>query len=329
MLYNNNRQTNFIGTDESVYRDSPIGNLEEFSVKRILPLQQGFYCDILTRISIGVHDNSAFLAPEQGIIGTAVSLPNSTAVGTELGCMPRINDIQRNILVKAPLDKVILEGKKRNPHDLTVEAFAFRTESLKILNGNVSIISKSHFSNLPNDFAYSILHEVMFIAFSPIQCLIRIGTSSIGITTQSGLPLEEFSSSLPNILSEVILMQNLSFRRHNSNGKTLAVHINSKNILPQRQFDFILGKICNNLKIASESISLASPSTLQKVEIPLEVAVLDNKDTNGILRKQRKFDKRQSHIKNLAVARNIKLESNSFRFAFASPDIAFNIADNL
>jgi len=37
-------QTTFIGTQESVYRDSPAGKLEEFGLVRTMniPLQQGF-----------------------------------------------------------------------------------------------------------------------------------------------------------------------------------------------------------------------------------------------------------------------------------------------
>ena len=62
-----------------------------------------------------------------------MSLPDSTAAGTEFGCMPRINNIQRNILVKASLNEVLLEGKERNPHNLTIESFAFRTESLEVI----------------------------------------------------------------------------------------------------------------------------------------------------------------------------------------------------
>ena len=113
MLYNNWRYNRIIGTHESVYRDSPIGNQETFLVRRISPLQQGFDCDILARISIGVHDNSTFFASEQGIICTTVSFTNSTAVVTELGCMPCIDSIQRNILVKASLDEILFDELTR------------------------------------------------------------------------------------------------------------------------------------------------------------------------------------------------------------------------
>ena len=50
MSHSNVGQTNFIGTHESVYRDSPIGNLEKVRIVEIMqsPLQQGFYGNIET-----------------------------------------------------------------------------------------------------------------------------------------------------------------------------------------------------------------------------------------------------------------------------------------
>ena len=331
MSHSNVGQTNFIGTHESVYRDSPIGNLEKIRfVENVLsPLQQGFYSNIEACLPIGVDHSSAFLASEQGIICTTVSLPNSTAVRTELGCMPRINDIQRNILVKAPLNEILLEGKERNTHDFSIESFAFGTEPFEVLNGDVSIISQSHLSNVPNDFAYSVLDEVMFISFEPLKCLFSIFAPSVSITLQSRLSLKDFLSTNPNVFPEVILMQNLAFRRDNGNSKAFAVHINSKNVLLHRQFSFFFGKIRNNLKIWSESICLASPSVFKKVGISLEIPIFDNRERNGILGKQRKLHKRHSHVKGLAVARNIEFEGNSLGLSLASPHGTLDIADYL
>ena len=66
MLHSNLRQTDFIGTHESVYGDSPIGNLEGFIGQDILPLQQGFYGDVLTCISV-LQQDSAFHALTKSI----------------------------------------------------------------------------------------------------------------------------------------------------------------------------------------------------------------------------------------------------------------------
>ena len=329
MSHSNNRFNNRIWTNESVYRDSPIGNLERIMVSGISPLQQGFYGNIEACLPIGIDFNSAFLASEQGIVSTVMSLPNSTAVGTELGRMPRINDIQHNILVKTSLFEILPESKERNTHNLTIESFALRTESLEVLNGNVSIISQSHFSNIPNDFSYSILDKVMFISFSPVQCLIRMGTSSISITLQNRFPFKQLSSSLPDVLPEVILMQNHSFWGKDSNGKAFAVHINSKNVLLQRQFSTVFGKISDNLKSGSKSVGLANPSVLQKVGVSLEVPILFYGNSNSVSWINSKFDERHSHVKGLAISRNIEFDSNSFGYSSASPNSAFQTGVNL
>ena len=323
MSHSNVGQTNLIGTHESVYRDSPIRNLEGFSVKSILQLQQGFDSNILTCISIGVHDNSALFASEQGIVATVMSLPNSTAVGTVFGCMPRINDIQHDSFVKASLFKVLPESEERNTHDFSVESFTFRRESFEILNGNVSIISQSHFGNIPYNFTYPVLHKIMLISFSPIECFYRISASSIGMTLKNGLSFKELLPANPDALSKVILMQDISFRRDNRDSKAFAVYINSKNILPLRKFNFLFGKIRNNLKSRSQSIGLAAPSRFQKVGIPLEVTVLDYRNSNAVSWINAKFNKRHSHVKDFAVARNIEFDSNPFSLALASPNSTF------
>jgi hypothetical protein len=139
---------------------------------------------------IRVYYSSAFLAPEQGIVSTAMSLTNSTAMVAELGRMPCINDVQRNILVKIPLHEVLPESKEGNPHDFTIESLSFRTESFEVFNGNVCIVSRSHFGDVPHDFAYSVLDKVISISFSPLKRLIHIGASGIGITLEDILPFK-------------------------------------------------------------------------------------------------------------------------------------------
>ena len=331
MSHSNVGQTNLIGTHESVYRDSPIGNLEKVRIVEIMqsPLQQGFYGNIETCLSIGVHYDSALLASEQGIVSTVMSLPNSTAAGAELGRMPRINDVQRNILVKAPLRKILLEGKERNAHNLPVELFAFWAESFEFLYGNVGIVSESHFGNVPHNLSYSILDKIMFVSFGYLKCLLRIGTSGIGMGTQPALPFKQLLPPLPDVLSEVILVQNLPFGGDDGNRKAFAVHINSENVLLRRQFSLVLGEISDNLKPGGKTVGLACPSGLQKVGISLEIAILNNRDRDGFLGKHGELHERHRHIKCLAIAGNVEFEGNSSGFAFASPYRTFNIADNL
>ncbi len=329
MSHSNNWFSNRIWTDKPVYGDSPIGNLEVFMVSNMLPLQQGFDGNIHTRLSIGVHDNSAFLASEQGIISTVMSLTNSTAVVAELRCMPRINYIQRNILVKTPLHKVTLKSKERNPHDFTIKSLSFRTEPFKVLNGNISIVSQGKVGNAPYDFSYSVLDKIMFISFSPVQCLVCIGTSGISITLEQGLPLKYLLSFNPNILTEIILMQNLPFRRDDGNCKALAININSKNILLQRQYGLIFREICDNLQFRSQPIGLACPSSFNQVRISLEIAILGNGDCNAFSWINPQFNEWHSLGKGLAVAWNIEFDSNPFDLSFTFPNSTFTAGINL
>ena len=298
-------------------------------VSSISPLQQGFYGNIEACLPIGVHDNSALFTFKEGIILTTVSLPDSTAAGTELACMPRIDSIQRNVLVKAPLDKVLLKGKERNTHDLAVEPLSLRAEPLEVLNRNISIISQSHLSNIPDNFTYSVLDKVMLVSFSPIKCLLGIVASSVSITLQNRLSFKDFLPLNPNILSKVILMQNLSVRRKDRNSKAFAVHVYSKNIPSRRQFNIIFGKISNNLQVRSQSISLAYPSKFKKVRIPLEVAVLLDRHSDTISWINSEFYKWQGHVESLTIARNIEFESNSFGLAFAPPNSTLQRSINL
>ncbi len=68
MSHSNNRLNNRTLTNKSVYRDSPIGNLEIIMVSVVSPLQQGFYGSVRACLSNGVNGNSASLASEHEIV---------------------------------------------------------------------------------------------------------------------------------------------------------------------------------------------------------------------------------------------------------------------
>ena len=136
----------FIGTHESVYRDSPIGNLKTSLVRIMLSLQKGFKGNSQTRLSIGVDYLPTVFATEQGIVG-GVSFPNSTAVGAPFACVPTINYVQRNIIVKTTLLKDGFELCKRNTHNRSIEPFSFGFEFRKVFNGNLSIKASCKFDN--------------------------------------------------------------------------------------------------------------------------------------------------------------------------------------
>ena len=130
--------------------------------------------------------------------------------------------------------------------------FPFGLNLFEVLNGNVSIVSDCHLGNVSNDLSNTILHKIMLIPFGILQCFIRIGTSSIGIGLEDGLSFKNLLPFDPNILCEVVLVQNLSVRGKNGNGEAFAIDIDSKNILLLRKFNFFLGKISDNLNWKSD-----------------------------------------------------------------------------
>ncbi|MEM3841595.1 MAG: hypothetical protein QXN59_02805 [Candidatus Micrarchaeaceae archaeon] len=227
MLHSNIGQNSFIWTKEPVYKGSPIGNLDGFMASNIILLQKGFQSNILACSPVGVDYNSAFLESEQGIVSTAMSLSNSTAVkaGTELACMPCINNAQHNAFAKIPMLGALPKSKERNSHNFTIGSLAFRIETFKILDGDIGIIMKGHFCNISNNLAYSVLDKVMLVSFGPLKCLLGIFAPTISITLQNRFSLKNLLSLNPNVLSKVVLKQNFAFWRNHSS-KTFAVRIN-------------------------------------------------------------------------------------------------------
>jgi len=325
MLHSNIEQTNFIGHNfVGVYKTTPIGNLEDFMVSNMLPLQQAFQCNILTCISIGIDYNSAFLTSEQGIICTTVSLTNSTAVVAELGSMPRIQNVKYDTLVKTTGSKNLLKLEEGHPHYNLVEPLSFGFKSLKILNCYIGIELQGKVCYLLNYLTKVGVNEIPFTSLKPSQRGEIVGT------LHHGAPSHYFLSLDPDIHSKVILVQNIAFARKDRNRNAFSVEVDSHDILLWRQFNLFFGKICNNLKIAGQTISLAYPSTLQKVRISLPIAILFDRNSNPISWVNSKFDKVEIFGReSLAVARDIELYSNPSCFAFASPNHSFKIADNL
>jgi len=93
----------FIGTQESVYRDSPVGKLEEgVLVKNMLiPHQQGFNSDSKTCLPVAVHYLPA-PAFEQGVVVAMPTFSHSAAVATPFAGVVGINNVESDIFIKAP-----------------------------------------------------------------------------------------------------------------------------------------------------------------------------------------------------------------------------------
>ena len=321
---------NVIRTKESIYWDSPIGKSEVFLVERMSSLQKGFYGDCQTCLSVAVCDKSAFLASEQGVVATVMSFPNSTAVGTPFTRMIAVHDVKCNVLVKASANEILFEGKERDSHNFTIEVLSLGTESFEVLNRNISIIFDGGIGNIPDNLANPILHEIGLIIpeFSQFQpCLFA---SSICIMLESATPFKYSFASSPDVLSKILLGQDLPFGVNHGNRKAFAIYVDSNSIGFGNRKDILFIQIGDNLQTGGQSIGLASPSIFEKCVISLPVAIFDDWDGNRISWIESKFDKiHRFGGKGLAIARHIKLYSNSLGDTLASPNRTFKFTDNL
>lgn len=215
-------QANFIGTQESVYRDSPAGKLEKTSLVRtmLVPLQQGFDSDSQACLSVSIDNLSAFTL-EHGIVST-MPLPNSTAVGTPFARMPAIHDVQMNMIVKTSLLKNLLELEERNTHDNSVEILAFGTKSFKFFNGNISIIPDGEADDFSDHLAEVGLDEIPLSAF----CLDQFLSGIVGL--ENSFAFHKLLVFCPDVPSEIGLVKDSALWRNNAGCEMLGVDINAK-----------------------------------------------------------------------------------------------------
>ena len=109
-----------IGTQKSVYRDSPIGKLERDFGNMRVPRQQGFHGDSQACFSVAVHDLSTSALEKRVIAGSVSALRHSTAVAAPFTGVISVHGRENNVLVEAAAFKVLLEAENRHPHDFPV-----------------------------------------------------------------------------------------------------------------------------------------------------------------------------------------------------------------
>jgi len=321
-MHRNNTNV-FIGTHESVYRDSPIGNLKTSLVRIMLSLQQGFEGNSQTRLSIGVDYLPTVFAAEQGIVG-GMSFPNSTAVGAPFACVPTINHVQRNRIVKTTLLKDGFEPCERNTHGGSIESFSFGFEFGKVFKGNFSIKFPCEFDNLPNYLPQIGFYKIAFCGF-------ELGKFSFGFEGLQDCPAShELLPSCPDVLSKIGLIENLAGWREDGNGKMLGIDVDSKDVLSGQNFTF-LGEISNDLPIWQQPISFANPAIRNQSGVSLEVPVLFDWNCNSLARHNAKFNKEVGFCREgFAVAGNVELDADALDgFGIFAPSVPYEGADNL
>lgn len=146
---------------------------------------------------------AAFLASEQCVDLGVVSLSHRTAVGTPLGRVPRVNDVQHNSFVKASGYQVRLDLVERHPENLFIEVLAFPIKPPQQFNGDVRIILECKIDDVSNDLADSVPNEVAFVASRFAELLLGRAAFGIGIRLERTPPLEDAPPPLPDVLSEI------------------------------------------------------------------------------------------------------------------------------
>lgn len=325
------RINNGIWMQESDYGDSPARKLERTSLVRtmFIPLQQGFDSDSQRSLSIAIDGLTAFLALEHGIVGT-MSLPNSTAVGTPFRCVPTINDVQMNIIVKAPLFENAFEAKEWDSHDGSVEPLPLRIKPFEFFNGDVSIISVSQSDYFTNYLTEICSYEVPFIFSNLFDRPFCLETSFIGIGLEHSSPLHDFPSPDPNMLSEIGLVKDFTIRGKNADCIRLGINIDTENILPMTNFLFF-GQESNNLEVFGQSECLANPSIRQQIGKSLVIPVLFDGNGDALSRIKTESNKEISlRAERLAISGDIELYGQCVDFIrLAVPSITNERTANL
>jgi hypothetical protein len=320
------RITDFIGAQESVYGDSPAGNLDtKILVGDMHPLRQAFDSDSKTRLPVTIHDLITFFASEQRIVlGIMPVLSHSTAMATPFARMPAIHDIQSNIIVEASLFEYVSELKEWDSHDFSIESLSFGTEFCELFDCNIGIEPLGNY-----DYLHNHLTEISFdkILFSCSQSL-QLPESLLGLKHSS--PFHYFFPLNPDILAEISLIQNFAFGTDNADGEMLGVDINTENIIPMDNL-LLLGQVCDNLAFGSQPISLANPFIRDKRTISLPVSVLPDGNGNPFSRIHSKFNEEvRLRAECLAIPRAVELHDQSTDFlCFLIPDISLDVANDL
>jgi len=140
-------------------------------------------------------------------------------------------------------------------------------------------------------------------------------------------------ASLPDVLSEICLLQDLAFRGHDSKGKALAVDIDPKDILPSGLINIGLGKKRDDLQVGSQTKCLARPPAPEQTGESVPVPIRPDGDGDPSSGVKAEFDEvERLGLERLAVAGDVELHGHSLD-ARASlllpPSASCEVADRL
>ncbi len=332
-LHSNTVPNRIWTSEERVYGHSPAGKTEgRYLVGRTSSLQQGFCGNGQAGLPVAVDDKAAF-ASEQRIVGSIMSFPHSTAVGTPLRGVPAINRVQRDTFVKASLLKVPTKSVEGNPHYLPVEPPSFGTEPSEVLDADVGVVLKSEISDVSDYFPDPVLDEVVLLGLGRFKSPLGTPAPSISIRPQKTLPFKDVLASLPDVLSEVELLQDFPFGRENGRGEAFGVNVNPENVPPLGHDNIRLGQVCDNLQVWSQPEGLASPTTPHQTTEPIPIPVLPDGHCDSPSRIESELNEMERPgLERLAVPRDVELDGNAVDLGatlLLPPDSYSEVADHL
>jgi hypothetical protein len=314
-------------TEEPVYWDSPPGNLNRIRMGiRIDSLQKGFDGHGQTRFPVSVHNQTAFFATEQRVVLRMSILRDCTATRTPFGRVIGIQPVQRNIIVKTSRLENSSEKIQGDRQHLHVELSPLGLKPAQLLDGDVSIElsrQENYFSDHLPDVGIDEIPLAVAHLLELLQCPKRL---------EHRPAFGEMDLLRPDLLTEIALVQYLTFGSQRGVSEILVVDVDPDHITPPWQL-FLFGKIRADFERWSQSKRLANPSVLDqrsesdKIQIPLDG------HCDPVSWIQSKLDEEEFlGFECLAVAWNIKLDGrpiDSLACLLLSPDGASNVTYHL
>jgi hypothetical protein len=135
----------------------------------------------------------------------------------------------------------------------------------------------------------------------------------------------------PYVFPIVELLENLPLWGEYADCETLAVHIDSDNVLASWKLDILFGEVSNHLSVGCESIGFADPAALNQRSVSLVVPVSDNRNRNVCFGfDTQRHEEPSFGVEGLTVAGNIKFDCDVLEFTpLGFDDTTLNVADYL
>jgi len=318
---------NIIRTNEAVYRASPSGNLgRNRMVSTVIPLQMGFYGNRETRFSIRIHDKSAFLAPEQGVVGTAVSGTHSTAAGTPFARVPSINDVQTYIIVKTSRFEDFSKSIEGDSHDLAVEVPTYWLELIEVFDCNLRIETVRNDDDFPDDLSEVRLDIVPLGTLHPCELLPGVHGLQFRPSLHEMLPFD------PDILSKIGLIEYpVRLGVPDRDREVSGIDVNPEDVPAFPGFLVLFGKISDDFTVHCQPECLAFPSVNEKTGEPPVVPVLFDWNRDLLSRIETELHEEVlPGTERLAVAGDIEFHGQTGdRVTFLSPCVPYEGASDL